>query len=132
MITLDASCLIAHFERADPHHDQASAIMEIPASGELQIHTINSAEVLVGGVRGGRVNQMLAAIQKLGVVTVPPIDDEALRLAELRYSTGLKLPGCCALLAAMTNGQTLATFDQTLAEAGRHKGLQVLGHGQPN
>ncbi|MGH9122899.1 MAG: PIN domain-containing protein [Acidimicrobiales bacterium] len=47
-------------------------------------------------------------------------------MAELRASTGLKLPDCCVLDVAIHHQASLATFDTTLASAARHRGVAVL------
>lgn len=51
---------------------------------------------------------------------------EPMRLARLRVESGLKLPGCRALDAAMTAGSALATFDRALAEAARSQDVPVV------
>ncbi len=48
-----------------------------------------------------------------------------LRLAELRATTGLKLPGCCVLDVAIRHQARLATFDDALAAAARQRGVTV-------
>jgi predicted nucleic acid-binding protein len=53
-------------------------------------------------------------------------DDEPLRLANLRATTGLRLPDCCALDTALSNGAMVATFDQALAGAARQLNVAVL------
>ena len=126
MITLDASCLIALLEAGDPHHETATSILRAFETDQVQIHTINLAEVLTGGVRGGQGAEMMAAIEAIDVTTAPGVPNEALRLAEIRHTTGLKLPDCCALLTAKANGFTLVTFDITLAKAARQQGVTVI------
>ena len=52
--------------------------------------------------------------------------DEPLRLAELRVTTGLKLPDCAVLDVAIHHQASLATFDDALASAARRRGVTVL------
>ena len=126
MIVLDATVLIAHFGSADRHHDSATHLLNELVGDILLVHPVNLAEVLVGGVRQGRGQQMAADLETLGVVVADQLEGEPLRLAELRVRSGLKLPDCCALDTALTRRSALATFDQALAAAARTEGVQVL------
>jgi len=83
------------------------------------VHALNLAEALVGGVRAGRGAQLLRELEAAGIRVATPDQLEALRLAELRASTGLKLPDCCALDTAMSHGTRLATFDSRLSGVAR-------------
>jgi predicted DNA-binding protein (UPF0278 family) len=47
-------------------------------------------------------------------------------LAQLRADTALKLPDCCALLAAQEQEGAVASFDTRLLEAARGLGLRGL------
>lgn len=126
MMTLDASVLIAHLAPADPHHELATGCLHRAAGEVLLIHSINLAEVLVGGARAGRGQEMLEDILAIGVQVAPRRDDEPLRLADLRAtSSRLKLRDCCALDTALATGSTLATVDLALAEEGRRRHLVV-------
>ncbi|MGH3274531.1 MAG: type II toxin-antitoxin system VapC family toxin [Streptosporangiaceae bacterium] len=125
MITLDASVVIAHLHPRDPHHQAATAYLRGSAGDGFLIHALNLAEVLVGGVRAGREQEMLRDLQAIGIRVADRIDDEPLRLARLRVDSGLKLPDCCALDTAMLTKSTLATFDDTLAKAARVRRLSV-------
>ena len=83
------------------------------------------AEVLVGGARTGRGAQMLADLLSTGIQVTLHDQDEPLRLAELRVTTGLKLPDCCVLDAAISNDASVATFDRALAAAAVRHGVSV-------
>jgi predicted nucleic acid-binding protein len=126
VITLDASVVIAHLAPDDPHHDAASGLLSAAAAEDLVMHSLNLAEVLVGGVRVGRGQEMLEDLQAIGVRVAKRPDGEALRLAHLRVASGLKLPDCCALDTALSTGSTLASVDQGLATAARAFHLRVL------
>jgi hypothetical protein len=52
--------------------------------------------------------------------------DTAVRLAELRVITGLKMPDCCVLLAAENAAASVASFDERLAQAADMRNLPVL------
>ena len=126
MIALDASVLVAHFAPQDAHHQDATRLLTQLAGQGLVIHTVNLAEVLVGGVRLNRGPEMLSDMEQLGIRIAAPADGEPLRLATLRATTGLKMPDCCVLDTAITHEADLATFDDALAAAARNAGLQVL------
>lgn len=126
MIALDASVLIAHLNPVDSHHAAATAILLDATPGSTLVHTVTVAEVLVGGVRVGRGAAMQGDLRAAGVEVAPHDADEPLRLAELRASTGLKLPECCVLDVAAHHHARLATFDAALASAARHRGVAVL------
>ena len=126
MIALDASVLIAHLSPVDSHHAQATAILLDATPGLTLVHTLTMAEVLVGGVRVGRGAAMRDDLRAAGVDVAPHDTDEPLRLAELRASTGLKLPDCCVLDVALHHRASIATFDAALASAARQRGVAVL------
>ncbi len=117
MITLDASVVIAHLCPLDPHHQAATEYLRGSAELGFVIHSLNLTEVLVGGVKAGRGQEMLTDLKAIGIVVADRRDGEPLRLANLRASSGLKLPNCCALDTALTTASTLATFDDALAKA---------------
>lgn len=125
MITLDASVVIPHLRPRDPHHEAATAYLREHADEVLLIPSLNLAEVLVGGVRVGRGQEMLGDIQAVGIQVADPTEGEPLRLATLRAESALKLPDCCALDTAMVSASALATFDDALAEAARRRHLTV-------
>ncbi len=119
MITLDASLVIAHLYPHDPHHQEATGYLRRSAGERFAMHSLNFAEVLVGGAKAGRGREMLADLEAIGIRVADRPADEPLRLAELRASSGLRLPDCCALDTALSTASTLATFDDALAEAAR-------------
>ncbi|MGH3549911.1 MAG: type II toxin-antitoxin system VapC family toxin [Pseudonocardiaceae bacterium] len=125
MITLDASVVIAHLYPRDPHHQAATEYLRRSAEQGFVIHSLNLAEVLVGGVKAGRGQEMLTDLQMIGIHVADRPDGEPLRLANLRASSGLKLPDCCALATALATASTLATFDDALAKAARQHHVTV-------
>ena len=124
-ITLDASVVIAHLQPRDPHHRAATQYLREHADEPLLIHPLNLAEVLVGGVRSGRGQELLDDLHAIGVRIADEREGEPLRLAALRVETGLKLPDCCALDTALTSESTLVTFDGRLASAARTRHLHT-------
>lgn len=125
MITLDASVVIAHLYPRDPHHQQATDYLHAAAGDGFLIHSLNLAEVLVGGAKAGRGRQMLSDLEAIGIRVAERADGEPLRLADLRARSALKLPDCCALDTALTTASTLATFDHALARAARKHDVVV-------
>ena len=117
--------VIAHLYPHDPHHQAATEFLRESAGEELAIHSLNLAEVLVGGVKAGRGQEMLDDLETIGIRVAERPAGEPLRLAKLRASSGLKLPDCCALDTALATASTLATFDGALAEAARQRHVTV-------
>ena len=64
-------------------------------------------------------------LRAAGIAVAPHDDDQPLRLAELRATSGLKLPDCCVLDVALHHHASLATFDDALAAAARQRGVHV-------
>jgi len=126
VIALDASVLIAHLTPHDAHHDAATEILLHAAPGSMLVHSLTLAEVLVGGVRVGRGRAMREDLEAAGVSVVATDAGEPLRLAELRVSTGLRLPDCCVLDVALRSASSLATFDDELAAGARRRGVPLL------
>lgn len=125
MITLDASVVIAHLQLRDAHHDAATGYLREHADQPLLIHSLTLAEVLIGGVKAGRGQELLDDLHAVGLRVADHRDGEPLRLAALRVETGLKLPDCCALDTALASESALATFDDRLADAARTRHLKV-------
>ena len=125
MIALDASVLVAHLYPYDDHHGAATRFLLDAGNEPLVAHSLTLAEVLVGGVRVNKGEEMLADLLAVGIKLARHGDDEPLRLARLRTTTGLKLPDCCVLDTALGNAATLATFDAALAKAAHRLNVQV-------
>ena len=125
MIALDTSVLIAHLNPADLHHQAATAILLAGTPGQMLVHTITLAEVLVAGVRVGRGASMHDDLRSAGIAVAPHDDGEPLRLAELRATSGLTLPDCCILDVAIHYQASLATFDEALTVVALRYGVPV-------
>jgi len=122
---LDASVVIALLDSTDAHHDAArQAVRATVAAGQpLQCSPITLAEILVRPARRGRLPETEHALKQLGIETLHLSTDAASRLALLRAETGMKLPDCCVLLAALQSAAQLITFDDALAKAATRLGL---------
>ena len=131
MIVLDASVLVAHLNPADAHHQSATGILLAGTPERMLVHTITLAEILVAGVRIGQGASLRDDLRAAGIAVAPHDDDEPLRLAELRATSGLKLPDCCVLDVAIRHRASLATFDDALANAARRYDVHVRGAANP-
>lgn len=126
MIVLDASVLIGFIFEQDAHHDAAVALLRNAAGEEFGASSMTMAEVLVLPARVGRLPAAVRMLHELGVAEVPLPGDCAVQLAQLRADSGLKLPDCCVLLAALMTGGALATFDEQLASAAAARNILAV------
>lgn len=115
MTVVDASVAIAFLFARDVHHDAAIDLLA-EVAGPLRIHPVTLAEALVYPTRAGRGAEALADLRSIGV-EVASVEVDAVQLAELRVSTGCKLPDCCVLALAQHLGTGVLTFDDRLARA---------------
>jgi predicted nucleic acid-binding protein len=128
VIVLDASVLIAYLDSDDNHHVAAEALLVGAIDDDLGANPLTLAEVLVVPARDGRLESAQTVLRELEVDELPFPRDTAVRLAQLRASTGLKMPDCCVLLAAEDAGAAVASFDDRLAHTAEDRNLTVLGH----
>jgi predicted nucleic acid-binding protein len=126
VIVLDASVLIAFLDGDDNHHAAAEQLLTHAVDEDLAVNSLTLAEVLVAPVRDGRLQPVLAALEALEVQELPFPIDTALRLAQLRAATGLRMPDCCVILAAEDVAATVASFDERLAQTAAMRNLKVL------
>jgi predicted nucleic acid-binding protein len=127
VIVLDASVLIGFLDSEDNHHAAAERLLTQAVDDDLAVNSLTLAEVLVAPVRNGRLEPVLGALHALEVQELPFPADTAVRLAQLRVTTGLKMPDCCVLLAAEETEAGVASFDERLAQAAAMRNLPVLG-----
>ena len=125
MIILDASVLIGHFEPADSHHADATALLKAHLSDSFASSVVTLAEVYVGASRAGQADRLDQLLAQLAIRSLELPAEAAHRLGELRATTGLKLPDCCVLYTAERHSAALATFDDTLANRAANIGLTV-------
>ena len=126
MIVLDASVLIAYLDRKDSQHGAAEMLLAREIDDDFGVSTLTLAEVLVAPARTGRTERILTALHELDVEELPLPAGAAIRLAQLRASSGLKMHDCCVLLAAADAQGRLASFDGRLARAAEAIGVSVL------
>ncbi len=101
MIVLDASVFVAYLDADDNHQAAAETLLADALDDELGSNPLTLAEVLVAPVRDGRLKPRRAALRDLELAELPFPHDTAVRLAQLRVSTGLRMPG---LLCAACGG----------------------------
>ncbi len=126
MIVLDASVVIALLDPNDRHHLRAADLLAEHAVEGFRMHQLTLAEVLVGAMRAGRGTQRVNDLMSLGVVAHEPDANEPLILAELRATTGLRMPDCCVLAVARQETLPLAAFDDQLARAAEKLGVPTV------
>ncbi len=126
MIVFDASVLIAYLDADDDLHADADALVATAIDDHFGASSLTLAEVLVAPVRAGRMETAKRALSELEVNELPFPADTAVRLAELRVTTGLKMPDCCVLLAAEDSHATLASFDDRLVQAAEQRNIATL------
>ena len=129
MIVLDASVLIGHFEPADSHHADATALLQAHRTDSFASSVVTLAEVYVGASRAGQASRLDRLLTQLAITSLELPADAARRLGELRVTTGLKLPDCCVLYTAERHNAALATFDDTLVNRAKDVGLTVATTG---
>jgi predicted nucleic acid-binding protein len=125
VIVLDASVLIGHFEPADPHHHDASALLKAHSLEPFAASVITLAEVYTGAARAGRSDRLQQLLAQLQIESMDLPAGAALRLGALRATTKLKMPDCCVLYTAEQHSAAIATFDDTLAARARDLGLTI-------
>jgi predicted nucleic acid-binding protein len=125
VIILDASVLIGHFEPADSHHADATALLKAHLTDSFASSVVTLAEVYVGASRAGQADRLDQLLAQLAIRSMELPAEAAHRLGELRATTGLKLPDCCVLYTAERHSAALATFDDTLANCAANIGLTV-------
>lgn len=126
MIVLDASVLIAYLDAEDAQHDRSKALLAREIDDELAISSLTLAEVLVLPARENRIAEVRGALGEMEVQELNFPTGSAATLAEIRATTGLKMPDCCVLLAVEKAGARLATFDERLARVATARQIVVL------
>jgi len=126
VIVLDASVLIGFIFDQDAHHAAAVALLRDEAGNAFGVSPVTLAEALVAPTRLGRLAAAERMLLEIGVTEIPLPRDAALQLAKLRVESGLKMPDCCVLLAAITSNGAVATFDSRLKSVATSRDIRVL------
>jgi len=126
VIVLDASVLIAYLDSEGAHHARAETLLAQEIDDDFAANTMTLAEVLVMPARERRLDAAREALEDLGVSELAFPADSAVKLAQLRAGTGLKMPDCCVLLAAEGAQARVASFDDRLKDAAASRNLIVV------
>jgi len=126
VIVLDASVLIAYLDSEDAHHTRAETLLAQEIDDDFAASSLTVAEVLVMPARQLRLDAAREALADLDVKELALAGDSAVKLAQLRASTGLKMPDCCVLLAAEDVQARVASFDDRLNDAATSRKLVVV------
>lgn len=124
LTVLDASILLAYFDKTDPHTQAAKAVLD--EADRLAASALTLAESLVGAAAAGRLDEQLEAFADLEIRAVSIDGEAAPALARVRSETGLKMPDCCVLHAAdAIDADAVGTRDASLAKAARERGYET-------
>jgi len=110
----------------DAHHAAAETLLAREIDDEFAASSLTLAEVLVMPAREGRLDAAREALEDLDVKEWPFPVDAAVKLAQIRAGTGLKMPDCCVLLAAEEAQARIASFDNRLKDAAVGRNLVAL------
>jgi predicted nucleic acid-binding protein len=123
VVVLDAGVVIAVLDTADANHAAAVAALGKHANDDVRIPASALAEVLVSPSRRGVANEVLEAIESLGLGVVPLDRDIAVLAAGLRARRKtVRLPD--ALVAATgvaLEADVVLTTDRRLARLPRFR-----------
>jgi len=125
IVVLDAGVIIALHNSRDVHHDWAVEFFHATLEVEWVIHALTLAEVFVHPTRARKAEEFERSITGLSLSVVSMKPGQARELADLRASSGLKMPDVVVLHAAVSAGGALATTDVLLAHEARSRGVEV-------
>lgn len=128
MIVLDANVIIAYLDGENVHHQRAEELLALEIDDDFGANSLTLAEVLVLPAREKQLDAVRTILDELDVQELPFPGQTAVRLAELRAETGLKMPDCCVLLAAETHDARVASFDSQLTRAAVGRQVDVISH----
>lgn len=128
MIVLDANVIIAYLDGADPHHARAEELLAREVDDDFGANPLTLAEVLVLPARADHTDTVRTVLRDLEVQELAFPTDTAVKLAQLRANTGLKMPDCCVLLAAEHADARMASFDGELTKAAFDRNIETISH----
>ena len=126
MIVLDADVIIAYLDGKNAHNQRAEELLAREIDDDFRANSLTMAEVLVVPARENQLDAVRAILHDLEIHELPFGDDAAVRVAQLRVDTGLRMPDCCVLLAAETTGSRLASFDERLITAAMTRQIDAI------
>jgi predicted nucleic acid-binding protein len=126
VVVFDTDVLIAYLSRADAQHGEALERVRAALEEEARvISAANYAELLVGPARQGTdaaVSRVDSMLDRLTVEVVAITRTLARRAADVRASTGLKLPDAFAVATALQSrdvhdSATIESFDSAVTKS---------------
>jgi predicted nucleic acid-binding protein len=126
MLVVDTNVLVAWSDENHPHHAEAKAI--IRQHTPLAASVLTLAEFLVYPAKEGKAEQLLTALDNIGVEVFPIGIHDSITLAQLRAETGLKMPDVVVLALAKRLRARLATFDRQLRAKATDAKIKILPH----
>jgi predicted nucleic acid-binding protein len=123
VIVFDAGVLIAHLEVGDVFHDAAVGFLDENEEMEFAVSPITLAECLVRPAGNGGAHRLFQALQRLHFEERDVTPGDAIGLAEVRATTGLKMSDALVLYTAESRGAELVTTDRALARAAEERGV---------
>ncbi len=128
MIVLDASVIIAYLDGENTHHARSEELLAREIDEDFGANSLTLAEVLVMPARENHMDTVRTILRNLEVQELAFPDDTAVKVAQLRADTGLKMPDCCVLLAAEHAGARVASFNHQLIKTAIARHLETVSH----
>ena len=124
-VTIDATALIALMKPTDSHHEWAKDFFIKHLHDELVISSLTYAEVLTHPARHNVLDKFLNDIEALELNVASLSDNDSVPLAQLRVSSGLRMPDAVVLHTAKSLGTSLVTADAQLGKQAQLVGISV-------
>ena len=122
---LDSGAFIAFMNPADKHNSDAT--QRIAGAQTIEIHEVSVAESLVWASPHEAVPHVLFVLERLEATIVNSSGlDGAVRVATIRHTSGLPLPGCYVIDAAHELGEPVLSFDAKLNKTAQEMGLSTF------
>jgi predicted nucleic acid-binding protein len=121
---LDADVIVGYFDADDQHHRDAREI--VSGADALAASVLSVAEAGVHAAHAGRLAELHAGLDAVGLQVVGLDAGSAGALSTLRADACLKMPDTCVLHAAQTLGaEAIGTRDERLGKAARTLGFDT-------
>lgn len=129
IVVLDASTVIALYDSKDLNHKWSLQLFRETVAFELVMSSLTYAEALVHPIRSGKQKAFEKGVSGLGIKIQGINPGDAVKLAQIRANTKLKMPDAIVLATALELEAAVATTDKSLASAARKLSVGVF---QPN
>ncbi len=125
---LDSSAFIAFLNLSDSHNLVSTNVIENRRTAEsLFLHEVSLAECLAYSQSEQETQSIIAVATSLRIVIAESRGLEAaFRVSQIRERTGLNLPDCYVLDAAIENSESLLTFDKRMNKSAKQLGITTL------